>query len=401
MSSNYFYLCQVSVIGLCNVVKNIGWQPSRHFLTSLPPICPSISFHSVSRASPFLTHTPPHFFMSSSFYCGYFDNTSAIWSAKFVEEFFLDNPCLPSTTFPWLPSHQRTISPVGANNTRCGTNCTWQARTPSSPVHKCVMFLLGHDSSTSLLAFRDPESQLMVMNATLPLNRCRSRTFDEARWCSWSMFDRQPSRPNGLHASMLTKDDCPVLVIQKSKTHTLPRQYSLIFEDTPVLKFLTRMLTNPSLMPLPACRPPQPPACNWRMGCCRVCVAGGLRVQVVNVFVAVALSVFGPRMEREEDRASFWKHRMDLDDASKKDEAGGAWVVLEGNISVRWRSVATEETASAPALTLLYFLVWVLDFFRLLLPTLPVIEPVLLLDVGRRLNNVAPWPFMEEPLHDI
>ena len=41
------------------------------------------------------------------------------------------------------------------------------------------------------------------------------------------------------------------------------------------------------------------------MGCCRVCVAGGLRVQVVNVFVAVALSVFGPRMEREEDRASF------------------------------------------------------------------------------------------------
>ena len=94
-------------------------------------------------------------------------------------------------------------------------------------------------------------------------------------------------------------------------------------------------------------------------------------------------------------------HRMDLEDASKKDEAGGARTVLDGNISVRWRSVATEETASAPVLTLLYFLVWVLDFFRLLLPILPVIEPVLLLDVGRRLNNVAPLDDMDDPLHDI
>ena len=45
------------------------------------------------------------------------------------------------------------------------------------------------------------------------------------------------------------------------------------------------------------------------MCCCRVCVAGGLRVQLVavalNVFVAVALSVFEPRMEREEGRSSF------------------------------------------------------------------------------------------------
>ena len=69
------------------------------------------------------------------------------------------------------------------------------------------------------------------------------------------MFDRQPSRPSGDHASIDTNGEPPCFVIQKSITQTLPRQYSEIRFETPDRKSLTRMFAKPSL--IPAHLPPQ------------------------------------------------------------------------------------------------------------------------------------------------
>ena len=130
---------------------------------------------------------------------------------------------------------------------------------------------------------------------------------------------------------MDTKEDLPVFVIQKSRTHTLPLQNSEMREDLPVLKFFTLIFTKPSSIVEPAYLPPHPPACNVR-----VRVIGLVREQVGLVVVElsallVLLSDFGPSTERYEDVDDLADeiHRDRMEDGG-----GGGASLREGKISV-------------------------------------------------------------------
>ena len=152
----------------------------------------------------------------------YSSSNMAISSAILLDLFALELPHLPSTTFPFVPSHQRAIPPFFRSIKRFGTNWTCMARTVFSSAQKCWRF--GHRSRAwSYIA--GPSNWLSTFIArktTLSLKRCLCNTFEAARCSSWSKLLSQPPRPSGDQASMDVNGLEPVLLNQKSIIATFP-----------------------------------------------------------------------------------------------------------------------------------------------------------------------------------